>query len=131
MSAELQKIASKAVNRAHIKRTAGMELAASKGYAAACTTSLERSSTLRIFICAGSRAHCVAPRPGRGGLVLTSACSTLRRPRADSTGWRSWSPEKVLIIAPQLVEENSTRTLYTLHPIPYTLHAKLLARSTV
>ena len=25
-------------------------------------------------------------------------------------GWRSWgSPEKVLIIAPQLVEENSTR----------------------
>ena len=34
LSAELQKLASKAVNRAHVKRTAGIELAATKGYAA-------------------------------------------------------------------------------------------------
>jgi hypothetical protein len=55
------------------------------------------------------------------------------------TGWRSWrSPEKVLVIAPQLVEENSTRTLhptpYTLHPTPYTQscwHAVLYDYTTV
>ena len=73
MSAELQKIASKAVNRAHIKRTAGMELAASKGYAAACTTTLERSSTLQIFhLCSFSCTLC-CPK-ARAGRACADFC---------------------------------------------------------
>ena len=71
MSAELQKLASKAVNRAHIKRTAGMELAAAKGCVAGCAHLLD--TTRLLFLSMDGMHHACAR-----GVLYADMCAASR-----------------------------------------------------
>jgi len=109
MSAELRKLASKAVSRAHIKRTAGMELAAAKGF-----DSLEALEA-HIKICpAEEKASLLAELNEMATKALESA--------APRSGKALWGRAKVMIPFASAVK--------TLNDIPVAL-AKAVAAEDV